>query len=110
MLRLSKKTDYALMAMKHLASDPRRRAASARDIADSYDIPIGLRAKVLTRLIRSGSLVSHPGAHGRYELAQPPAAILAECSILEVVARPRTIIGATCQADVVAGPLRVSAL
>ena len=60
MLRLSKKTGYALMAMKHLASDPRRRAASARDVADSYDIPIGLRAKVLTRLIRSGLLVFAP--------------------------------------------------
>ncbi|PYR32495.1 MAG: hypothetical protein DMF90_23470 [Acidobacteria bacterium] len=109
MLRLSKKTGYGVMAMS--ISPPRRRAASARDIADSYDIPIGLRAKVLTRLIGSGLLVSHRGAHGRwYELAQPPAAILAECSILEVVARPRTIIGATCQADVVAGPLRVSAL
>ena len=32
MLRLSKKTDYALIAMKHLASDPRRRAASAREM------------------------------------------------------------------------------
>ena len=46
MLRLSKKTAYALMAMKHLASDPRRRAASARDIADSYDMPIRLMARV----------------------------------------------------------------
>jgi len=45
MLRLSKKTDYALMAMKHLASDPRRRAASAREIAESYDIPIELRPR-----------------------------------------------------------------
>src|SRR3979411_273173 len=54
MLRLSpKKTDYALIAMKHLASDPRRRAASAREIAESYDIPIELMAKVLTRLVRS---------------------------------------------------------
>jgi DNA-binding IscR family transcriptional regulator len=59
MLRLSKKTDYALMAMKHLASDPRRRAASAREIAERYDIPIELMAKVLTRLVRSGLLVSH---------------------------------------------------
>ena len=54
MLRLSKKTDYALMAMKHLASDPRRRAASAREIAETYDIPVELMAKVLTRLVRSG--------------------------------------------------------
>jgi Rrf2 family protein len=102
MLRLSKKTDYTLMTMKHLASDPRRRAASAREIADSSDIPIGLMAKVLTRLIGSGLLISHRGAHGGYDLA--------ECSILEVVARPRTIIGSTCQADVVAGPVRASAL
>ena len=61
MLRLSKKTDYALMAMKHLASDPRRQAASAREIAETYDIPIELMAKVLTRLARSGLLTSHQG-------------------------------------------------
>jgi len=64
MLRLSKKTDYALMAMKHLARDPRRRAASAREIAEAYDIPIELMAKVLTRLVRSGLLTSHQGVHG----------------------------------------------
>ena len=58
MLRLSKKTDYALMAMKHLASDPRRREASARDIAESYDIPIQLMAKVLTRLVRSTMVIA----------------------------------------------------
>ena len=61
MLRLSKKTDYALMAMKHLASDPRRRAASAREIAEMYDIPVELMAKVLTRLVRSGLLTSNRG-------------------------------------------------
>ena len=55
MLRLSKKTDYALMAMKHLARDPRRRAAGAREIAEAYDIPVELMAKVLTRLGRSRS-------------------------------------------------------
>ena len=49
------------MAMKHLASDPERRAATAREIAERYDIPIELMAKVLTRLVRSGLLVSHQG-------------------------------------------------
>src|SRR5712691_12505745 len=63
-----------LMAMKHLASDPGRRAASAREIAETYDIPVDLMAKVLTRLVRSGLLTSHQGIHGGYELAQPPAA------------------------------------
>ena len=71
MLRLSKKTDYALMAMKHLASDPRCRAASAREIAEEYDIPVELMGKVLTRLVRSGLLTSHQGINGGYTLAQP---------------------------------------
>jgi Rrf2 family protein len=94
MLRLSKKTDYALMAMKHLACDPRRRVASARDIAESYDIPIELMAKVLTRLVRSGLLVSHQGVHGGYELAQPPGAT-SVAAVLEAMDGPLTMTACT---------------
>ena len=40
MLRLSKKADYALMAMKHLALRAAIAAStSAREIAEQYDIP-----------------------------------------------------------------------
>ena len=90
MLRLSKKTDYALMAMKHLASDPRRRAASAREIAETYDIPVELMAKVLTRLVRSGLLISHQGVHGGFELAQPPAAT-SVAAVFEAIDGPLTM-------------------
>jgi Rrf2 family protein len=90
MLRLSKKTDYALMAMTHLASDRGHPAASAREIADSYDIPIELMAKVLTRLVRSGLLVSRQGAHGGYELAQSPAAT-SVAAVLEAIDGPLTM-------------------
>ena len=90
MLRLSKKTDYALMAMKHLASDPRRPAASAREHAETYDIPVELMAKVLTRLVRSGLLTSHKGVHGGYELAQPPAAI-SVAAVIEAIDGPLTM-------------------
>ena len=64
MLRLSKKADYALMAMKHLALRGDRGSSSAREIAEQYDIPIELLAKVLQRLVRRGLLVSHAG-HAR---------------------------------------------
>ena len=37
MLRLSKKADYALIAMKHLAIRPDAASASAREIAEQYD-------------------------------------------------------------------------
>ena len=49
MLRLSKKADYALMAVKHLAERPSSPSTSAREIAEQYDIPIELMAKVLQR-------------------------------------------------------------
>jgi len=56
MLRLSKKADYALMAMKHLALRGDQGSSSAREIAEQYDIPIELMAKVLQRLVRRGLL------------------------------------------------------
>jgi len=98
MLRLSKKTDYALMAMKHLAFDPQRRTASAREIAERYDIPIELMAKVLTRLVRSGLLISHQGVHGGYELAQPPAAT-SVAAVLEAMDGPLTMTACTQDDD-----------
>src|SRR4029078_1920633 len=70
MLRLSKKADYALMAMKHLAVKTDVASTSAREIAEQYDIPVELMAKVLQRLGRSGLLTSPPGTRGRQTLAR----------------------------------------
>ncbi len=71
MLRLSKKSDYALIAMKHLAMRPDGGASSsAREISESYDIPLELLAKVLQRLVRARLLVSVQGTRGGYRLAR----------------------------------------
>src|SRR5689334_20389389 len=75
MLRLSKKADYALMAMKHLAVRGDQGSSSAREIAEQYDIPIELMAKVLQRLVRRGLLVSHQGTRGGYQLGRMPSQI-----------------------------------
>src|SRR3954466_4843106 len=72
MLRFSKKADYALMAMKHLALRGDSGSSSAREIAALYNIPIELMAKVLQRLVRSGLLASHQGTRGGYELSRRP--------------------------------------
>ena len=76
MLRLSKKADYALIAMKHLALHSDRGASSAREIAEAYDIPIELLAKVLQRLVRRGLLASHHGTHGGYRLARQAGLVI----------------------------------
>jgi Rrf2 family protein len=74
-LRLSKKADYALIAMRHLALRSDAGAASAREIAEQFDIPVELLAKVLQRLVRSRLLTSHQGTRGGYVLARPAVQI-----------------------------------
>ncbi|MFQ5663579.1 MAG: RrF2 family transcriptional regulator [Terriglobia bacterium] len=77
MLKLSKKADYGLMAVNHLAQHYGEGAFSARDIARAYGIPVGLMAKVLQRLVQKGLLKSQHGATGGYTLARPPLFITA---------------------------------
>jgi Rrf2 family protein len=81
MLRLSKKTDYGLLALQYLATEAPAGVASARTIAARYDIPVELLAKVLQHLARLGFVVAQKGAHGGYHLARPAATI----SLAEVV-------------------------
>ena len=82
MLRLSKKADYALIAMKHLAQKHRATSKSAREIAEQYDIPIELMAKVLQRLVRNRLLVSTQGTRGGYTLGRASSSI----SVADVIA------------------------
>ena len=83
MLRLTKKADYGLMALKYLAehalqADGALRfhaAQSAKDIAEAYHIPPQLLAKILQTLTRAGILISTSGANGGYALARPASDI-----------------------------------
>ena len=90
MLRLSKKADYALMAMKHLAIRPDSPSASAREIAEQYDIPIELMAKVLQQLARRGLLTSHQGTRGGYRLGRASSAI-SVADIIQAIDGPLTV-------------------
>jgi Rrf2 family protein len=98
MLRLSKKADYALMAMKHLAVRPDTASASAREIAEQYDIPVELMAKVLQRLARRGLLASHQGTRGGYRLAKPSAAI-SVADIIQAIDGPLTVTACSTEAE-----------
>ncbi len=80
MFRLSKKADYGLIALKHLAMHADS-SISAREIAAQYHIPAELLAKVLQKLARKGLVVSQQGINGGYVLGRDPARI----SIVDVV-------------------------
>jgi len=77
MLKLSKRTDYGLMAVNHLARHHGEGAFSAKDIAAAYGIPAGLMAKVLQKLAHKGLLRSQQGSNGGYTLNRPPEFISA---------------------------------
>src|SRR5438876_3442124 len=85
MLKLTKKADYGLIALRHLACQAQNGSmkvtGSAKEIADRYRIPLPLLSKVLQTLVRNGLLVSEQGSSGGYRLARDPHEITA----LEVI-------------------------
>ncbi len=85
MLSLSKRADYALLALSHLAAvqaDEPARLVNTKEIAEQYELPAELLAKLLQTLVRSGIVASHPGPTGGYRLLRAPGAI----SVAEIVA------------------------
>lgn len=81
MLKLSKKAEYALMAAKFMALQNSGRLSSAREIAESYQIPYTLVAKVLQSLVRSNLAVSVKGVNGGFSLSKKPEQI----SLLDII-------------------------
>ena len=81
MLRLTKKADYGLMALKFVAEHGDTASLSAKDIAEAYHIPPQLLAKILQRLAKEGLLRSHAGMNGGYTLARSSK----EISAFEVI-------------------------
>jgi Rrf2 family protein len=90
MLRLSKKADYALMAVRHLALLSGPPSTSAREIAEQYDIPVELMAKVLQRLVRAGLLLSTQGTRGGYTLSRP-SSMISVADVIEAIDGPFTV-------------------
>jgi Rrf2 family protein len=81
MFKLSKKADYGLIAMKHLANHREEHACSANEIAEEYGISATLMAKVLQKLAKHGLVAAKHGSTGGYQLSKPPERI----SALEVL-------------------------
>jgi Rrf2 family protein len=81
MFKLSKKADYGLIAMKHLAIRREEHACSASEIAEEYGISATLMAKVLQKLAKQGLVAAKHGSTGGYQLAKSPDRI----SALEVL-------------------------
>jgi Rrf2 family protein len=77
MFKLSKKADYGLIAVKHLAMHRHQHACSANEIAEEYGISATLMAKVLQKLAHKSLVAAKHGSSGGYQLAKEPSQISA---------------------------------
>lgn len=81
MLSLSKKTDYALIALSYLAEKGLEHPTNTKEIAERYAIPVELLAKIMQRLAKEQVLFSTSGPNGGYRLARAAH----EISIADVI-------------------------
>lgn len=70
MLKINKKVEYALIALKHIRDQKDDQLISTRDICDKYDIPFDTTAKVMQTMNNQGILKSFKGVKGGYALEQ----------------------------------------
>ncbi len=95
MVRLSKKVEYGLIAIRHIAASGG--VVTAKEIAEQYGIPYELLAKVLQRLTKAGLVASHQGVRGGYTLARRPEDVPVSLIIHAIEGTNPTI--AQCLAD-----------
>lgn len=101
MLRLSRETDYGLLAMMYIAARSEGAPAYRREIASHYNIPPEFLAKVLQKLSRRGLIRSFRGTQGGYLLARTPETITL-ADVVEAVDGPMSLVD--CQRDGCACP------
>lgn len=74
MLALTKKTDYALIALAQLARR-QGRLISAREVAEGTGVPLPILTNILKTLTQAGMVGSERGSRGGYFLARAAESI-----------------------------------
>jgi Rrf2 family protein len=86
MLKISRLTDYGLLASVYLARKHGEVVAS-REIAEFYHLPVPMITKVLKRLHQGGLIHSHRGAGGGYSF-DGDAEIVTLGQLIEILEGP----------------------
>lgn len=81
MLKINKKVEYALMALKFIAKKEEGSLTSAREICEALHIPFDTTAKVLQIMNNQGILNSTKGLKGGYTMQRP----LNQITYMEIV-------------------------
>ena len=68
MLKITKKTEYALIALSHIESQKKDSLISSKEISMRYSIPKELMAKTLQFMAKIGYIVAIKGPNGGYKV------------------------------------------
>ncbi len=90
-MRLSKKTEYACLALVSMARDYQNKLSNLNEIAENNDIPRKFLEQILAQLKSANYIQSIRGPKGGYTLAKAPA----EISLAEIARLFDGAIGAT---------------
>src|SRR3989344_8300266 len=70
-MKISKKAEYGLRAMVHLAENKNKKAISIREISNAEGMPFEFLSKIFADLERAKLAKAKHGANGGYFLARP---------------------------------------
>ena len=98
MFQLSKKVEYGLIAIRHMAMGHTGQVYTAKEIADRYHIPYELLAKIMQKLTREGFITSYQGVHGGYTLSRNPGDIKVS-SIIQALEGKSSVTIIQCEAE-----------
>ena len=68
MLNITRKVEYALIALRHMQSKSDDRVTSTNEIAKQYGVPRQLLAKILQQMVRHNILEAIQGPPGGYKI------------------------------------------
>ena len=98
MFQLSKKVEYALIAMRHMAISGNGTIVTTKEIAERYQLPYDLLAKVMQTLARKGFIASYQGVHGGYIFRDDPRAVKVSAVINAIEGKENVAI-VQCESD-----------
>lgn len=91
MIRLSRKMEYALVAVKYMAGKIPGELTSAKEISDKFHTPFDATARVMQALAQKGLLKSEQGALGGYFISKDLNRV-SLYDVLEVIEGPTQIV------------------
>jgi len=98
MLRISKRTEYAIIALVDMSSNGNDLLVTAKDLSGRYNIPREILGKVLQSLAKDNLIKSHQGVKGGYQLVVPLKDINIK-SIIQTVDGPIQLVDCSVEDD-----------